>query len=64
MEKEVRHFFLAIMKYFSKEEGMLNEEYKFDRMLIDEIYRDYIEKTKEDLRDTFPGKWVRSSLML
>ncbi len=43
---------------------MLNEEYKFDRMLIDEIYRDYIEKTKEDLRDTFPGKWVRSSLML
>jgi len=44
MEKEVRPFFLPIMKHFSKEEAMLNEEYKFDRMLIDEIYRDDIEK--------------------
>jgi len=35
---------------------MLNEEYKFDRMLIDEIYRDDIEKNEEKLRNTIADK--------
>ncbi len=58
IEKEDRHFFRPIMKYFSKEEkeAMLNEEYRFDRMLIHEIYQNYIEKNEEKLRNTFADK--------
>ncbi len=41
IEKEDRHFFLPVMDYFSREEkdGMLDEEYAFDRMPIHETYR-------------------------
>jgi len=35
---------------------MLNEEYKLDRMLIHEIYRDYIGKNEEKPRNTFADK--------
>ncbi|MFW6115125.1 MAG: hemerythrin domain-containing protein, partial [Thermodesulfobacteriota bacterium] len=50
IEKEDRHFFLPIMEYFSKEEkdAMLKEEYEFDRILIHDLYRDYV--TKEEQR--------------
>ena len=58
IEKGDRHFILPIMIYFSKEEkeAMLNEEYKLDRMLIHEIYRDYIGKNEEKPRNTFADK--------
>jgi len=51
IEKEDRHFFLPIMDYFNKEEkdGMLNEEYEFDRVLIHEIYRDSVKKEEKRL---------------
>jgi len=46
IEKEDRHFFLPVMDYFSTEEKdiMLDEEYAFDRMLIHETYRDFVER--------------------
>lgn len=51
IEKEDRHFFIPIMDYFSKEEkdAMLNEEYDFDRVLIHDIYRDYVTKAEEHM---------------
>jgi hypothetical protein len=62
MEKEGQHFFLPIMGYLKGCYAKCGTV--FDRMIIYTIYEDYIEKTKEDLRDTFTNKWVRSSLML
>jgi hemerythrin-like domain-containing protein len=51
IEKEDRHFFLPVMDYFSKDEkdAMLDEEYEFDRVLIHEIYRDYVTKEEEHI---------------
>ncbi len=44
IEKEDRHFFLPIMKYFSPEEkeAMLQEEWEFDKNLIHQIYKNKI----------------------
>lgn len=46
IEKEDKHFFMPVMKYFDEAEktAMLNEEYEFDRTLIHEKYRNIIEK--------------------
>jgi hemerythrin-like domain-containing protein len=46
IEKEDKHFFIPVMKYFSKDEqdAMLREGYEFDQGLIHEKYRDIVEK--------------------
>jgi hemerythrin-like domain-containing protein len=51
IEKEDRHFFLPSMDYFTEEEkdAMLDEEYEFDRILIHDIYREYVAKQEGDL---------------
>ncbi len=43
--KEDKHFFLPVMEYFSAEEkdGMLNEFYEFDKILIHEKYKNVVE---------------------
>lgn len=49
IEKEDKHFFIAVMKYFTKEEQdqMLQEFWDFDKTLIHEKYR----KVVEDLQN-------------
>ncbi|MEW6586413.1 MAG: hemerythrin domain-containing protein [Nitrospirota bacterium] len=49
IEKEDRHFFLPVMKYFTKEEQdvMLEEEYEFDMNMIHEHYRSIVLKAEE-----------------
>jgi hemerythrin-like domain-containing protein len=46
IEKEDKHFFIPVMKYFSKDEqdAMLKEGYEFDQGLIHEKYRQVVEK--------------------
>jgi hemerythrin-like domain-containing protein len=61
IEKEDRHFFIPVMKYFSdlEKEAMLQEEYDFDRDLIHEQY----EKRLDDLEKATPrhNKWQVSN---
>lgn len=46
IEKEDKHFFIPVMKYFSREEmdAMLEEFWEFDKNLIHEKYRTIVEK--------------------
>ncbi|MFX1479375.1 MAG: hemerythrin domain-containing protein [Promethearchaeota archaeon] len=48
IEKEDKHFFIPVMKYFSKEEqdSMLQEFWEFDKTLIHEKYAQVIENLK------------------
>jgi len=50
IEKEDRHFFLPIMRYFTKEEqnAMLHEEYEFDREFIHNLYKRMVEKIEKE----------------
>jgi hemerythrin-like domain-containing protein len=52
IEKEDRHFFIPVMKYFSEEEkeAMLQEQYGFDRQFIHEKYRDVVEEAERKQR--------------
>jgi hemerythrin-like domain-containing protein len=52
IDKEDNHFFLPIMKYFTEteQEDILEEEYKFDRKLIHDIYKDSIKKFEEQYK--------------
>ena len=52
IEKEDRHFFMPIMKYFSKEEQevMLQEEWEFDKNLIHLIYKNKISDAENLLK--------------
>lgn len=49
IEKEDRHFFIPVMKYFSQKEkdAMLAEGYEFDRELIHEKYRAIVETSEK-----------------
>lgn len=46
IEKEDKHFFIPVMKYFSKQEqdDMLQEFWEFDKNLIHEKYKTVVEK--------------------
>ncbi|MBN2034569.1 MAG: hemerythrin domain-containing protein [Deltaproteobacteria bacterium] len=46
IEKEDKHFFIPVMKYFNKDEkdAMLKEGYEFDQGLIHEKYRQIVER--------------------
>ena len=48
IEKEDRHYFLPVMRYFSDEEkeAMLQEGYDFDRTLIHEKYQQVVERAE------------------
>jgi hemerythrin-like domain-containing protein len=48
IEKEDRHFFLPVMRYFTPEEkdAMLREGYEFDQKLIHEKYRQVVEQAE------------------
>jgi len=50
IEKEVKHFFIPVMKYFSKDEqdAMLKEGYEFDQGLIHEKYRHIVERGEKN----------------
>lgn len=50
IEKEDKHFFIPVMKYFSKDEqdGMLKEGYEFDQGLIHEKYRHVVERGEKN----------------
>ena len=50
IEKEDKHFFIPVMKYFSKDEqnAMLKEGYEFDQGLIHEKYRSIVEKGEKN----------------
>jgi hemerythrin-like domain-containing protein len=52
IEKEDQHFFMPIMKYFSKEEQevMLQEEWEFDKNLIHLIYKNKISDAEKMLK--------------
>ncbi|TFG16642.1 MAG: cation-binding protein [Promethearchaeota archaeon] len=45
IEKEDKHFFIPVMKYFTQEEqdAMLEEFWEFDKMLIHEKYKTVVE---------------------
>lgn len=49
IEKEDKHFFRPVMKYFSQKEqdALLQEEYEFDKNFIHVIYRDIITKLEK-----------------
>jgi hemerythrin-like domain-containing protein len=49
IEKEDKHFFLPCMDYFSKEErdAMLQECWDFDKQLINEKYRQLVERFED-----------------
>jgi hemerythrin-like domain-containing protein len=49
IEKEDRHFFIPVMKYFSEEEQkvMLQEEYTFDQKFIHQLYKEVVTKVEE-----------------
>lgn len=44
IEKEDKHFFIPVMKYFtqSEKDAMLQEEHDFDRQFVHEIYKDVV----------------------
>ena len=48
IEKEDKHYFLPVMRYFSDEEkqAMLEEGYDFDRTLIHEKYQQVVERAE------------------
>ena len=48
IEKEDKHYFLPVMRYFSAEEkdAMLREGYEFDQSLIHEKYRRLVERAE------------------
>ena len=48
IEKEDRHFFLPVMRYFSQEEkdAMLQEGFEFDQSLIHDKYRQIVEQAE------------------
>ena len=50
IEKEDKHFFIPVMKYFSKDEqdAMLKEGYEFDQGLIHEKYRHVVERGEKN----------------
>jgi len=50
IEKEDKHFFIPVMKYFSKDEqdAMLKEGYEFDQGLIHEKYRQVVERGEKN----------------
>jgi hemerythrin-like domain-containing protein len=50
IEKEDRHFFIPVMKYFTEPErdAMLREEHDFDRQFIHEMYQDVV--TQAEIR--------------
>ena len=52
IEKEDKHFFMPIMKYFNKEEQevMLQEEWEFDKNLIHLIYKNKISEAENLLK--------------
>jgi hemerythrin-like domain-containing protein len=49
IEKEDRHFFIPVMRYFSKEEkdSMLREGFEFDQRLIHDRYRQIVEQAEQ-----------------
>lgn len=49
IEKEDKHFFLPVMRYFSQEEkdAMLVEGYEFDQTLIHEKYKQIVEQSEK-----------------
>lgn len=49
IEKEDKHFFIPVMSYFSQseQESMLEEEWKFDRDFIHEIYKEKVNEIKK-----------------
>jgi hemerythrin-like domain-containing protein len=53
IRKEDQHFFMPIMKYFSREEkeAMLQEEWEFDKNLIHFIYKNKISEAEKLLKD-------------
>jgi hemerythrin-like domain-containing protein len=52
IEKEDRHFFIPVMKYFneSEKDAMLEEEHEFDRQFIHEKYKDVVTEAEERQR--------------
>jgi hemerythrin-like domain-containing protein len=48
IEKEDRHFFLPVMRYFSQEEkdAMLREGFEFDQNLIHDKYKQIVEQSE------------------
>jgi hemerythrin-like domain-containing protein len=48
IEKEDKHFFVPVMTYFDKaeKEGMLHEEYEFDRTLISRKYQEIVQEAE------------------
>jgi hemerythrin-like domain-containing protein len=48
IEKEDKHFFLPVMRYFSKEErdAMLQEGFEFDQSLIHDKYKQIVEQSE------------------
>jgi hemerythrin-like domain-containing protein len=50
IEKEDKHFFIPVMRYFSKDEqdAMLKEGYAFDQGLIHEKYRHIVERGEKN----------------
>ncbi len=50
IEKEDKHFFIPVMRYFSKDEqdAMLKEGYAFDQGLIHEKYRHIVERDEKN----------------
>ncbi len=51
IEKEEKHFFIAVMDYFSEEQqqNMLKEFWEFDRKLIHEKYEQIIEEAEKHI---------------
>ncbi len=51
IEKEEKHFFIAVMDYFSEEQqqNMLKEFWEFDRKLIHEKYAQIIEEAEKHI---------------
>ena len=49
IEKEDKHFFIPVMKYFSQDEKdfMLKEGYEFDKKLIHEKYENIVSEAEE-----------------
>jgi len=53
IEKEDRHFFLPVMRYFNPEEkkALLEEGFRFDQNLIHEKYRQIVIQTEEEVKE-------------
>jgi hemerythrin-like domain-containing protein len=54
IEKEDKHFFLPVMKYFSEQEkeAMLKEGYEFDSTLVHQEYADMVSTWEESTKAT------------